>query len=166
MASHSTGGASVNTYEHTQAGTLIVVLMVTLSIVFSILGATVAPPLLVAVPIVALSGWLFRSLTIEVDQCELRWWFGSGFLEKSVPLDEIVRAQPVRTNFLEGWGIHYSRFGWLYNVSGRDAVAITLKNGERFALGTDEADRLIATFKPATPKQVPPDPRTQPALIS
>jgi hypothetical protein len=40
-------------------------------------------------------------------------------------------------------GIHLSRFGWLYNVSGFDAVAIILKSGKRFALGTDEPDALL-----------------------
>lgn len=50
----------------------------------------------------------------------------------------------MRTNFIEGLGIHLNRFGWLYNVSGIDAVAITLCNGKRFALGTDEPKKLCA----------------------
>jgi metal-sulfur cluster biosynthetic enzyme len=33
---------------------------------------------------------------------------------------------PVRTNVAEGWGIHISRFGWLYNVSGFSAVAVKM----------------------------------------
>ena len=54
---------------------------------------------------------------------------------------EIASVKPVRTNTLEGWGIHYSRFGWLDNVSGFSAVAITLRNGKRFALGSDEPEK-------------------------
>ena len=50
-------------------------------------------------------------------------------------------------NYLEGWGIHLSRFGWLYNVSGFDAVAITLVSGKRFALGTDEPQALLAALR-------------------
>jgi hypothetical protein len=85
-------------------------------------------------------------LTIEITEWELRWRFGPGLFRKSVKLSDIASAKPVRTNFLNGWGIHLTRFGWLYNVSGLDAVAITLKNGKRFALGTDEAHSLLAAL--------------------
>jgi hypothetical protein len=48
---------------------------------------------------------------------------------------------------LEGWGIHWSRFGWLYNVSGYGAVAVTLRNGKRFALGSDEPQTLSSLIR-------------------
>lgn len=97
---------------------------------------------LIVVPILVLCGWLFHSLTIEVGEGELRWRFGPGLIRKRVALDLILTAQPVRTNVHEGWGIHLSRFGWLYNVLGYDAVAIKMKNGQHFALGTDEPEAL------------------------
>ncbi|MFT3870892.1 MAG: hypothetical protein QM715_20760 [Nibricoccus sp.] len=50
----------------------------------------------------------------------------------------------IQTSFLDGWGIHFTRHGWLYNIAGRDAVAFTLKNGKRLALGSDEAENLAA----------------------
>ena len=99
-----------------------------------------------AVPILLIAGWLFHSLTIEVADGELRWRFGPGWIRKRVSLDIIVSVQPVRTKVIEGWGIHLSRFGWLYNVSSYDAVAVTLKNGQRFALGTDEPTKLLAAL--------------------
>ena len=61
-----------------------------------------------------------------------------------MPLATVASAKVVRTSLLEGWGIHYSRFGWLYNVSGFDAVAVTLNNGKRFCLGSDEPETLAA----------------------
>jgi hypothetical protein len=138
----------MNTYRHTQCSTSIIVLMLALSALFIALGIWVLRPLLVAVPILLVSGWLFHSLTIEIEDGELRWRFGPGLIHKRVPLSEITSARRVRTNVLEGWGIHISRFGWLYNVSGFDAVAITLKNGKRFALGTDEPQALLAAIAP------------------
>jgi hypothetical protein len=38
-------------------------------------------------------------------------------------------------------------FGWLYNVAGWDAVVITLGNGRKFALGTDDPHGLVSAIK-------------------
>lgn len=130
-------------YRHTQPGTLIRGVTLGLTVFFAGLGIVwLKPFLFFAVPILLIIAWLFHSLTIEIDKSELRWRFGPGVVCKSVPLEEIISAKPVRTNLLEGWGIHSSRYGWLYNVSGFDAVAVTLRNGKCFALGTDEPQAL------------------------
>ena len=123
----------MKTYQHTQRGKLLLIVMGIMSTVFIIVGATVLRQLLIAPPILLLAAWLFHSLTIEIDGGELRWRFGPGLIRKRVPLDQIISAEPVRTNVIEGWGIHLSRFGWLYNVSGFDAVSIRVKNGQHFA---------------------------------
>ena len=34
-------------------------------------------------------------------------------------------------------------YGWLYNVSGLDAVAIRLRDERKFALGTDDPEALV-----------------------
>ena len=136
-------GTFMNTYQHTQRSALIPIATMVMSII-AVAGGLAFRPALLVVPILLACGWLFHSLTIEVDDSELHWRFGSGLIQKRVALDMIVSAQPVRTNVLEGWGIHLSRFGWLYNVSGFDAVAIRMKNGQHFALGTDEPEALAA----------------------
>ena len=136
----------MNTYQHTQRGKLILAAMLIATLGTLAIGL-VSRPALLAAPIMVLCGWLFHSLTIEVADGELRWRFGPGLIRKRVALDMIVSAQPVRTNFLEGWGIHLSRFGWLYNVSGFNAVAIKMKNGQHFALGTDEPEALCRALQ-------------------
>lgn len=130
-------------YQHTQRGTLILIAMA-IATVITALGGLAMRPAWVAVPVLLLGAWLFHSLTIEVTDGELRWSFGPGLIRKRVSLDQIISAEPVRTNIIEGWGIHLSRFGWLYNVSGFDAVAVKMKNGQHFALGTDEPALLAA----------------------
>jgi hypothetical protein len=132
-----------STYRHTQRGTLIVVVMLVVSLIAVTLGFFVHRALMFSIPILLISGWLFHSLTIEVTESELRWRFGPGLIRKSVLLSDIVSARCVETSFLEGWGIHLSRFGWLYNVSGKQAVAFTMMNEKRFALGTDEPAELV-----------------------
>ncbi len=34
-------------------------------------------------------------------------------------------------------------WGWMFNVSGLDAVDIELKDGGRFRIGTDEPEELV-----------------------
>jgi hypothetical protein len=144
----------MKTYQHTQSGNWIFSVLAVVAAVPVIVGAVQFRPLLypafLLVPILLLVGWLFHSLTIEIADSELRWRFGPGLIRKQVPLGMITSAEPVRTNFLEGWGIHLSRFGWLYNISGYDAVAIRMKNGQHFALGTDESQALSDAIRSAS----------------
>ncbi len=100
--------------------------------------------------IIAGLAWLFSSLTVEVADGRLCWRFGPGWLRKQVPLGEIAAARTVKTTWTEGWGIHYTRFGWLYNIAGFEAVAVELRSGKRFALGTDEPERLLSALQPQT----------------
>ena len=141
---------NAGTYRHTQPARLIIMTMLALALILSAAAWLALKPLFAAVPILLVSAWVFHSLTIQIASGELRWRFGPGLIRKRVALADIASATIVRTNFLEGWGIHFSRFGWLYNVSGRDAVAITLRTGKRFALGTDEPQALAARLAEAT----------------
>jgi len=87
--------------------------------------------------------WLFGSLTVEVDEEELRHWFGPGFWKKSYQLLHIESAKVVRNSWFWGWGIRLTPHGWLYNVSGFDAVQIQLRSGRTFRIGTDDPQGLF-----------------------
>jgi hypothetical protein len=132
-------------YEHTQPAVTVLIITGAIALSFLCVGVF-QKQLLIGGAVLVIISWLFRSLTIEVTETELIWKFGGGWLRKRVPLREIASVKIVRTNVLEGWGIHITRFGWLYNVSGFEAVAITLNSGKRFALGTDEAEKLASVL--------------------
>lgn len=102
------------------------------------------------IPFLVFMMWLFGSLTVTVAHGELRWRFGPGWIRFRVPLAEIRNARPVRTNWADGWGIHGTRFGTLYNVAGFGAVAMELNGGRRFAVGTDEPDQLLEALRRAS----------------
>ena len=101
---------------------------------------------LVAAIVMMVSSFAFSSLTIAVRDGQLSWWFGPGIVKKTVPLSTIVAAEPTTTSIFNGWGIHLTGRGWLYNVAGRQAVLITQEDGKRFLLGTDEPDTLAQTI--------------------
>jgi len=96
----------------------------------------------VAAVVMMVSAFAFSSLTITVRDGQLSWWFGPGIVKKTVPLATITSAEPTTTSIINGWGIHPTGRGWLYNVAGRQAVLITQQDGKRFLLGTDEPDSL------------------------
>jgi len=85
---------------------------------------------------------LFSSLTVKVDEDELRFYFGPGFWTRRIPLDAIEAVEPVRNSAWHGWGIRYTHHGWLYNVSGLGAVELMVRGEGRLRLGTDEPEAL------------------------
>lgn len=106
---------------------------------------------LVTVLILVASGLTFSSFTVAVGDGRLAWWFGFGLLRKEIPLASIASATPTTTSIVNGWGIHLTTRGWLYNVAGRQAVLVSLHGGKQFLLGTDEPERLTDALSPKSP---------------
>lgn len=149
-----TTNSVTGSYRHTQTGTLILVATLGMAFAIAVLAILVSKVFWLTVVFLVLVAWLFNSLTIEITDHTLGWQFGPGWIRKSVPLVEIVSAAPVRTG--PSWGIHWSpRLGWLYNVSGWDAVLVTLRSGKKFALGTDEPQILAARLAEAVQTNPP-----------
>jgi hypothetical protein len=90
---------------------------------------------------------LFYRLKITIQDETLCASFGPGVIRKKVRLTEIVGCEPVRIRWWYGWGIHLTPYGWLYNVSGFNAVVITLRDGRKIALGTDDPHGLVAAIR-------------------
>lgn len=96
----------------------------------------------------AMGAALFSSLTVIVEGDVLRFYFGPGFWERRIPLGDVQRVASVRTSPLHGWGIHYTPHGWLYNVSGLDAVEVETTT-ETLRIGTDQPGRLRRSIEHA-----------------
>ena len=115
--------------------------MGTLSLSASTLAA--APWLVFALfGLLALGLLTYATLTVEVDAERIRAYFGIGLIRKSIPIEDIVRCDVVRTPTWWGWGMHWTPSGWLYNVSGRAAVRLEMKSQRPVMIGSDEADAL------------------------
>ncbi len=144
-------------YQHTQAGWPMRLSFTALALGLVVVCAFPPPGLgsgslwaMVVGAVVALAvGWLCSSLTVCVDGNALRFHFGFGWPRKAVPMDDIVAVEVTRTTFWEGWGVHRTRRGWLYNVSGYDAVLIRRRDDSSLLVGTDEPRRLKAAIERA-----------------
>ena len=137
-------------YEHTQIGHVIIwSLLAIILIVSGFAGLSHREIPLVVSIILLVCLVLFYKLRITIEDETLCASFGPGIIRKRVRLAEIVGCEPIRIRWWYGWGIHLTPFGWLYNVSGLDAVAITLRTGRKFALGTDDPHGLLAALRAA-----------------
>jgi len=104
------------------------------------------PPVIVSI-VLLVCLVLFYRLRITIEDETLWASFGPGIIRKRVRLAEIVGCEPIRIRWWYGWWIHLTPCGWLYNVSGFDAVAIMLRDGRKFALGTDDPGGLVVAIK-------------------
>ncbi|KAF7785837.1 hypothetical protein PRUB_a0231 [Pseudoalteromonas rubra] len=137
-------------YKHTQIGTAILAVMGTSALVLAY-SAIVKPAdnanfAFLVVGVVAI---LFSSLTIKIGEGQIRWFFGPGFWRKSLDYTQIDSAIIIKTKWYNGLGICLLSTGWLYNVSGLDAVELKLKDGTTVSLGTNEPEKLLETIKKA-----------------
>ena len=142
-------------YHHTQIGRTIIVILSLVSVLLVplfVMEKQLEHMAIVLVPM-ALIMILLSSLTIEVTTSTLRFYFGLGIIHRRIPLADIERWEETRISLASGWGIHRTLRGWLYNVSGLTGVEITLKNGKRIILGTDEPSRLCAVLEAATQRK-------------
>jgi drug/metabolite transporter superfamily protein YnfA len=139
-------------YQHRQFATAIVASLVGMAALCAILGVYLPPQgrgVAAFGGLFLLFALLFYSLTVEVTGESLHWWFGPGIISKKVALSSILGAEATATKVIEGWGIHLTGRGWLYNVSGFGAVLVTQKDGKRFLIGSDEPERLAEAINAA-----------------
>ena len=102
-----------------------------------------------AVPIII--ALLFSSLTVSVNERELRWYFGPGLWIYQLPVDEIETVAVVRNQWWNGFGIRMRPGFRLYNVSGLDAVELRLNSGDVRRIGTDDPGGLYAALSSREP---------------
>ena len=133
-------------YRHRQTGYVILVsLGASVLIIMAIMmSRTTGAAAILSILLAILVGLviLFWSLTVELRPGTLRLKFGLGLFKKTIPLSKIQGCRIVRNPWYYGWGIHLTPRGWLYNVSGFEAVELDLTDGRHVRIGTDEPEAL------------------------
>lgn len=92
---------------------------------------------------------LFRLMKLKtlITRDEIRATF-VPFTKKRVNWNEIREARVLDYGFVGGWGIRYStKYGRIYNIKGSKGLAIELKNGKKFIIGTQKPGELRELIK-------------------
>ncbi len=94
---------------------------------------------------------ILSHLTVIIAEGVVTCRFGPvRLIRKRMALADIEQVRAVRNSWLAGWGIRFLTNGsTLWNVSGLDAVEITLKSNKRFRIGTDEPEELVRSLENA-----------------
>jgi len=151
-------------YRHRQWATLILAMLGISMVIIGVFfvphagaSAFARPALASVVGVVALLAVLFHSLVVTVDRDTgepfVRVQFGLGPIRRTIPIARIVGARAVRNAWWYGWGIRLTPHGWLWNVSGLDAVELELTSGKRFRIGTNDPKRLVRAIEEARATQ-------------
>ncbi|MCG3180368.1 MAG: hypothetical protein BIFFINMI_02728 [Phycisphaerae bacterium] len=140
------------TYRHTQIGYVTIVsLGIGAAVIAGLIWATPGPRAILVPIMVVLAACLaiFPSLTVQLDGQAVRVRFGVGPIGRMIPLGRIVACRAVRNRWYYGWGVRLIPRGWMFNVSGLDAVELEFAGGRKFRIGTDEPAALAAAIDAA-----------------
>ncbi|MFH1790087.1 MAG: hypothetical protein ABH832_03410 [bacterium] len=150
-------------YKHTQIGYLMIVITLAMLAFFTWLQITARsePPSVDSganFAIIAIMVFIlfilasFSTLTVVIDGQLLKISFGWGIFRKKFSLTEIVAVKKVKNHWFYGWGIRLWFWPkmWIFNVSGFDAVELTMKNGKIYRVGTNEPEKLEVSIRQAT----------------
>ena len=143
-------------YQHTQPATLILS-MLAAAVVFEaglifFIDDTAARTIIgIVLLFLLLLMYCFRSLSVKVEQGQVEHYFGPGFMRRRYDVDSIRRAEAVRNPWYYGWGVRLTPRGWLFNVSGLDAVEVEFSDDRRIRIGTDEPAELSQAIQNAIP---------------
>lgn len=138
-------------YRHTQIGYLLIAVLGGALIGMGALAGATGWPIvsLLVVAVLALCLFTFSTLTVIITDTALEFHFSARLLGRRLNLDAIHSERIVRNPWYYGWGIHATPEGWVYNVSGVKAVEVTLRDGRRYRIGTDEPDEMVARLRAA-----------------
>ncbi|NER10395.1 hypothetical protein SAMN06265375_10161 [Muriicola jejuensis] len=112
------------------------------------------PNFLITSLMVITVGFLFSfvSLRILIDEHFLQIRMMFGLFRKKLVLGEISSVQIVRNPWYYGHGIRkwfWPRM-WIYSVRGSHAIEISLKNGKKYRIGTNEPEMVKRSILQST----------------
>ena len=89
---------------------------------------------------------LIKMTTIINEQVIRMSYFPFG--NKHTKWEDIEEARVVNYGFVGGWGLRIgTKYGTVYNVKGNMGLALTLKNGKKFLIGTQRPEELEALLE-------------------
>lgn len=89
---------------------------------------------------------IFYKLTISIDSTHLSFSLGVGLVSRKYLIADIKSCKPVKNDPFYGIGIRLIPNGWLYNVSGLQAIELTFINRKsKIRIGTNQPEEIAST---------------------
>lgn len=137
-------------YQHTQIGYATLAVLVVIAVIFLVTARSRPSGLLWGWTVLLFIGILFHSLHVTVDDAAIHLRFGIGLVRRTIPLNTITSCKTITYPPL-AYGIRWGPKGTLYNVSGRHAVQLSLRNGRILLIGTDDPQGLLVAVQHKLP---------------
>lgn len=141
-------------YRHRQVSRVVIGSMIVLTLFFAAIALTL--PRLTdlgfdvvfggAFALAAIAHLLISTLTVEVSERELSWFFMLGFWRNRIALADIVRVSEVRIPWWYGIGIKYTPRAWVYVIAPGAGIEIVARHGDAVWIGTDDPQGLAAAL--------------------
>jgi cytochrome c biogenesis factor len=134
----------MNTYKHTQVGYVLIVALGAAVVMIGNLAVATKfnPGVFLPLALMILCLLAFATLTVQVNDQAITLRFGIGLIRRSFLLQDVQAYRPVKNPWYYAWGIHAIPGGWIFNVSGWEAIELEMKNGKKYRIGTDDVQGL------------------------
>lgn len=134
-------------YEHKQKWKLMIIVLFATIILFSFIffQSWFDPILGLFMIFILFIVFSFSSLTVCIDAENIIIRFTCKLLKKEFSLWDVDSVKSVKNKWYYWWGIRlwfWPKYMWIFNVSGFDAVELTMKNGKIYRIWTDEPIKL------------------------
>lgn len=89
----------------------------------------------------------FAVFTVRVGPDEVAWRFGPGPIGWRVPLRRVRGVETARDPWYWGWGVRWTRRGWLWRATGLETVWLELDSGRSVGVGVREPEQLASAVR-------------------
>jgi hypothetical protein len=139
----------METKRLTQVGTVQIIIFGILLILFSLksydFGVFETSGLLYAgLSTLMLACILFTyKIVIEIDEHQISFKFGIGLFKRTYQMIDLTSCSSIRCSLLNGFGIRRIANGWLYNMSGLDAIELRFNDKKSIIqIGTKNSEEI------------------------
>jgi hypothetical protein len=141
-------------YRHTQYGILMFLVFLLTGILIAATALRMIAedrvlPAILMLGVYLFGVLLFYSLTVEISEEKLKFWFGIGIIQKTIALNEIQSTKEVKNPWYYFWGVKSIPGGWFYAIAPGTAVEIELRDGKIIQLGTNQPKKLNQVIETA-----------------
>jgi len=92
------------------------------------------------IPFLLLFHFLELKTSITEETIQVKF---NPLVNKTIYWKDVASAELVNYGFVGGWGVRLgTKYGTVYNTSGKEGLALVLKNGQKYCIGTQRSDEL------------------------